>query len=204
MKNKSEEITIISELDSSLQALKQNTFLSKKDIMASIIDCCKRFLILKGYRVVDPIDSRMDSVYKVKKMDDIADYFYMLLNIKYNPFIAPHRNKTRERVTTKNFIASRMEAGSISRQEAIKECIIIIKAFFDNIDVFNFSGMPDYHIFGQGKLGWITTVLVDIINKSETKERSLKLEERIDTLSDTYSNNWSGYNLDELLKNCEE
>lgn len=134
---------------------------------ASLAEVCKEFLLYKGYKIISPIIVATD----VKKIDDLIHYFYNTLRFKHPDLYSVERNKKKDRHIAKLFIESRQKASGIKRPAAIQECLLIIDTVFSNEDVFSFRQTPNFSIFGQDKLEWVTIKAVDIINKNMVAKR---------------------------------
>ena len=165
---------------------------------------CKKFLIHMGYKVIDP----MKYTYNVKKLDDLFDLFYALLEYNHPELVDAHRNMNRDRALAKRFLDSRMDAGNLNKKQALCECAEIIKTVFDREDDFNFNLPLSFEMFGQQSAGWITKKAIYIMN-SEKEKRDIKIVEGIqDKYIEEYLKEHSeesiGFDIDEILENIEK
>ena len=144
---------------------------------------CKNYLISEGYRVTDPVKR----VYKITKLDQLIDLFYTLLQ-RDHPEIGQARSKSRDFITAKRFLLSRISSGSINKIEALNECYDIILTVFKNYDEFNFNIPIFFGMFGQGaKFGWVTQKALDIMydkNKSKIESEYKCKVEYSDSIGD--------------------
>jgi len=140
----------------------------------SLIEACKEFLIYKGYKIIEPINY----TYNIKKPDDVIYLFYALSDSKHPELMNNFRNMAKDRKIASLFVKARMEASSINKKEALKECAEIIITIFEYEGEFNFNTPLVFGMLGQKKLGWITDKAVQIINKkkqNKNEERRKKL-----------------------------
>lgn len=170
----------------------------------SLAKVCKKFLIHMGYKVIDP----MKYTYNVKKLDDLFDLFYALLEYNHPELVDAHRNMNRDRALAKRFLDSRMDAGNLNKKQALCECAEIIKTVFDREDDFNFNLPLSFEMFGQQSAGWITKKAIYIMN-SEKEKRDIKIVEGIqDKYIEEYLKEHSeeniGFDVDEILENIEK
>lgn len=170
----------------------------------SLAKACKKFLIHMGYKVIDPIKY----TYNIKKLDDLFDLFYALLEYNHPELVDAHRNMNRDRALAKRFLDSRMDAGNLNKKQALCECAEIIKTVFDREDDFNFNLPLSFEMFGQKSAGWITKKAIYIMN-SEKEKRDIKIVEGIqDKYIEEYLKEHNeeniGFDIDEILENIEK
>ena len=183
---------------SALKDLDSNTLFNSDT--SKLKEACKDYLINQGYSVMDPV-KRM---YKVTRLDHLTDLFYTLLQ-RDHPEIGQARSKSRDFVTAKRFLVSRMNLGHINKKEALNECYDIILTVFKHYDEFNFSIPIFFGMFGQGvKFGWVTQKALGIMyNKNKSKiesEYKVKVEDA-DSIGDDIVNI---NELDNILNNLED
>lgn len=160
---------------------------------------CKNYLISEGYRVTDPVKR----VYKITKLDQLIDLFYTLLQ-RDHPEIGQAKNKSRDFITAKRFLLSRVSSGSINKIEALNECHDIILTVFKHYGEFNFNIPIFFGMFGQGaKFGWVTQKALDIMyNKNKSKVES-EYKHKIED-ADSIGDDVIGMSeLDNILNNLE-
>jgi len=172
-------------------------FSNNKSIEKARIDAAKEILIKVGYRIIDPLIVNKD----ITNAKQLRDYFYMKLDSKY-----PHRLRVRlpnikfDMQLISRFIESQMDG--TNKFTAIQQCVDIINMLFDNESDFNFKyPITDIGILGQGKLSWITSKAVELLNKrrcelleNEIYKKADLLENECEVNADDVSNN-----LDNLL-----
>ncbi len=171
----------------------------------SLAKTCKKFLIHMGYKVIDPIKYTYPNI---KKLDDLFDLFYNLLEYNHPELVDAHRNMNRDRALAKRFLDSRMDAGNLNKKQALCECAEIIKTVFDREDDFNFNLPLSFEMFGQQSAGWITKKAIYIMN-SEKEKRDIKIVEGIqDKYIEEYLKEHSeeniGFDIDEILENIKK
>lgn len=162
---------------------------------------CLEFLRFKGYKVSRPIEYR----YKVKKLDDLIQFFYAMLDSKHPEYINVYRSLGRDRAIARRFVDNRIYATGYSEEIALKECAEIIATVFEYEKDFNFRTDINFGMFGQKNLGWITEKAVNIINRKTTKEAEVKTAERIAVIEAEQRDKYDlGFNdLDDILNRME-
>lgn len=163
-------------------------------------DACKEYLIYKGYRVSNPVKR----IIKITKLEHIIDTFYLLLQ-KEQPEVGQTRNKSRDYITAKRFLASRMVDGNISRREALNECVDIIYTVFKHYNDFNFNIPLFFGVFGQGeKFGWVTAKALNIIYKENKSRKDLEYKNKVETANIAGNDMSDLYDLDKILNDLGE
>jgi hypothetical protein len=90
---------------------------------------------------------------------------------------------------------------------AIQECVAIVDILFDHEKDFNFKyPINDIGILGQGKLAWITTKAVTLLNKKRIELMEREVYKKIEAAENSYvvDADEVSNNLDDLLKRMEE
>lgn len=163
-----------------------------------LINACVAYLKYKGYKTVAPIKSN----YEVKTLDDLIEYFYILLSRSQHESKKIYRNTEKDRTTAKKFIQSRMNANGMNKKETLKECVEIIKTIFEHKKEFNFKYDMDFGMFGQVNLGWVTRKAIQILNKKIEEEMEEEIEKIHESMIKDHGEEDLGFqDLDELLEN---
>jgi hypothetical protein len=173
-------------------------------VIKDILEACKKLLIFKGYKVVDPIKK----VFNVRHIDDLIALFYAFLDYKHPELAGTHRNLKKDRAIAKRFLEGRMEVGSLNKELALDECAQIIKTIFDREQDFNFTIPLSFEIFGQQVAGWITKKAVELMNE-EREGRLKKITEEIQEKHNReylkkHGEESLGFDVDELLRKMEK
>ena len=191
--------TYVSDIAEAIKAHNQKTLFELPN-SDSLKTTCIAYLKHEGYRIAEPIDYGNE----INSMDGLINYFYALLDSKDNGHINAYRHLERDRIVAKRFIENRMKATGAKKEIAIEECGEIVKTVIENRKKFKFKFGVGFSIFGQAKLGWITDVAVNLINKKLDRirkdEAALQREEML-RLEDTSE---SEYDLDAILSKMDE
>jgi len=177
----------------------QPTLFSTSD--KGLEDACVAFLRSKGYRVAQPIEYR----FKIKKLDDLIKFFYLLMDSKHPEYVNVYRNLKRDRAIAKRLVDNRMEATGYNKEVALTECGEIIATLFENEKEFKFNTEINFGMFGQATLGWVTEKAIKIMNERITKESELRVANKIDEIEKEYvDKDLSEFDVDAILKRMEE
>lgn len=156
---------------------------------------CLDFLKARGYSVREPI------VYpfKIKKLDDLIVLFGGLVQRHYPKNILPYTNDKRDRKIAKALVEGRMRDDNINRAAALQQCGQIIHTVFENLDRFNFEGVPSFGVFGQKNMGWVTDKALQLMNEKIKREEEINLEIYIKNLEKEESlQDDGGYTMEDL------
>lgn len=177
-----------------------------KDFLANnsdenLIVACKEFLKYKGYKIVDPINS----VSGVSTSQDLVDLFYNLKEYNHSEEPSSYRNRKIDLRSAKLFVEARMEAGNIIKEQALKECALIIRTLFIHEKEFKFKYPVTIFSLGQKKSGWITEKALSIMNRSLYNKREQEAEDLRQLVLDKQDLNKIGFNdFDNILKELEK
>lgn len=163
-----------------------------------LISHSKELLLEEGYKIVKPMSTR----FKANKIDDLFNLFYDRLS-HYHPDQSVYMNLKKDRSIASRFLKARMEAGDVSKKQALSECAEIILTVFENEDEFNFNLPLTFEMFGQAKCAWITEKAIEIINAKKAKRD----EELVDKMIDDYNKEYlkeHGINSIAFLTKIEE
>lgn len=185
---------LIDKLRKELTNAEQNAIFSSDNKYDGLLSVCKSILLEGGYKVIDPVDH----MYNVTKVQDLIELFYGLLGYHHPELINSYKNNIRDSKIAKDFVDSRMKAGSISKKESIKECADIIGMVFKHESEFKFTIPISFSMFGQGNMKWITDKAIEILNVERGKREAEKHEERLDKLIKDYDGSIGMFTEDEL------
>lgn len=130
---------------------------------------CIDYLRMCGYKVLKNV---MPVHKNVKSTQDLVQFFYALVDYTYPSAVGYYRNRQKDMKIASRFIESRMEMASISKEEALRQCTLIIEALFRHINEFDFKDKPlNLSIFGQESMGWLTERLIGLVLKEEEEKR---------------------------------
>lgn len=131
-----------------------------------VLSACLSLLSSEGYYIKE----KLAYFGKVDSNDDLINYFYVRLSMKYNIF--PVRDFTRDRGTALQFVGRIINDFKMTDDQARALCVELIHILFDNIDQFNFisTAYNSFSVFGQNGLKWVTDKALSILNNPETKE----------------------------------
>lgn len=196
MPNKCNEI--LDKLEHCLLNLKQTTLVGPN--FNSVDELCVDWLKLRGYSVHSPKEYPS----KITKSDDIISLFYLLFEKYYPGFNIPYNKTAHDRKLAKMFIESRMAADGISRDKALEQCASIVENFFRYKDKFEFEAAPNFGVFGQANMGWLTNRIVELMNKDmlELKEEKNErlVENQTEMIKNQIQSHWSSEELDKIYR----
>lgn len=194
------ESKYIEEMKEALSSTDQTVLFVESDTKR-LIDTCVEYLKFKGYKIVKPVEC----ICNVKTLAELVCFFYSLLDLKHPECVNSYRNEVKDRVIAKKFIAARMNISNTNKQEALKECVQIIKTIFDYEDEFHFKYELNFNIFGQDKMGWITDKAIKIINRELKYKIESDAEIRREEMIKAQDTENLGFdNLDEILEKLEK
>jgi len=160
-----------------------------------VLSACLSLLSSEGYYIKEKL-AYFD---RVKSNDDLINYFYTRLSMKYDIF--PVRDFTRDRATAFQFVGRIQDDFAMTDDQARALCVELIVVLFDNIDQFNFTttAYVSFSVFGQNKLKWITDKALSILNSPEHKEEKDVVMGDLAAVQYLKSNNIElGYDLDAM------
>ena len=102
-------------------------FTSEDKKLESLAEACKAFIIYMGYGVHNPNLPKIN----INKQEDLIHLFY-----NFRDFYHPQEHNMgrmpveRDRVTAKLFVLARMNNGTVSKKEALRQCAEIIETVF--------------------------------------------------------------------------
>lgn len=167
----------------------------------NLVVACKEFLKYKGYRIIDPIVG----VSGVLTIKDLVDLFYNLKEYNHPEEASSYRNIKLDLRNIKLFVEARMKAGNITREQALKECALIIRTLFTHEKEFKFKYPITIFSLGQKKSGWITEKALTIINKVLYNKKEKEAEDLRQSVLDKQDLDKIGFNdFDDILKKMEK
>ena len=163
---------LLNRLEKCLSNLKQTTLAGPN--YKEVNELCVEWLKANGYSVKPP----QQYPDKIKRLDDLISLFYLLFQKHYPNFSVPYNTLSQDRRLAKLFINSRMEASGLSKEKAMEECAAIIETFFKYKDRLNFESAPNFGVFGQQNMAWVTNRILEFMN-AELKEIEEKKNEKL-------------------------
>lgn len=163
-----------------------------------LIVACREFLKYKGYKIVDPISDKTD----ISSIKDLVDLFYNLKAYSYPEEYNAHRNTVLDLRSARFFVEARMNAENVIKEQALKECALIIRTLFTHEKEFKFKYPITLFSLGQKKSGWITEKALEIMNKVSYNRKEREAEELRQAV---LNNQDTSFNLfDGVLKEMEK
>lgn len=177
----------------------ESLFNSGKNIL---LEACVEYARFHGCAIKLPQEYPI----KIIKLDDLIQLFYLLFQKNYPKFTVPYNSIGRDRKVAKLFVESRMAAEGINRTKALEQCASIIEAFYRYKSSFKFDPAPTFGVFGQGNMAWITSKLLNLMNKEIEEIREKETERLADAqtakiVASGMQIGWSREDLDEAYKN---
>ncbi len=166
----------------------------------SIASACADYLRFEGYKVNNPTKY----IRNIKNIDDLIDLFYTRIDSMNLEHMKVYRNLNRDRVTAKRFVNSRIKATGAKKEVALNECGDIVEAIFENYAKFKFKYNLNFSIFNQAKLGWITELAINFINKKIDREAIDKAEIMREEMLSLQDMSELEYDLDAILLEIEK
>lgn len=165
---------------------------------------CVAYLRYKGFSVKAPLGYP----HKVKNLDGLINFFYGVYKKCFSGNLTPYRNEQQDRKIAKEFVEKRQNADGLSREEALAQCATIIQTVFENINEFNFTIPVTFGIFGQQKMGWVTSAAIGIMNEKLARANEVRSQQIVDQMMIKMEQEdnlgWGEKILDELLKEKED
>lgn len=165
---------LLDKLEKCLSNLKQTTLAGPNYHMVNKL--CSEWLKLNGYSVKEPIEYPN----KIKNLNELISLFYILFQQHYPDYNVPFAGSGRDKKIAKLFIESRMLSDGISKHKAIEQCATLIETVFKHKELFNFDSPPNFGIFGQQNMGWVTTKAIDLLNKDLAKLQKARIEKMVE------------------------
>jgi hypothetical protein len=167
----------------------------------NLVLACKKFLKYKGYRIIDPITN----VSGILNNQDLVDLFYNLKKYNHPEEPPSYRNRKLDSRNIKFFVEARMEAGNIVKEQALKECALIIRTLFTHEKEFKFKYPITIFSLGQKKSGWITEKALAIMNKVSYNKKEKEAEDLRQSVLDNQNLDEIGFNdFNDILKEMEK
>ena len=194
-------------LDSFVAAIKNgiSSYFTKDFLVLNsdndLIEACKEFLKYKGYRIIDPINN----VSGILTTKDLVDLFYNLKEYNHPEEPSSYRNRKLDLRSAKLFMEARMEAGNVIKEQALKECALIIRTLFTHEKEFKFKYPITIFSLGQKKAGWITEKALTIMSKVSYNKKEEEAEDLRQLVLDNQDLNEIGFNdFNDILKEMEK
>lgn len=163
-----------------------------------LVKACKEFLKHKGYKIVDPISDKTD----ISSIKDLVDLFYNLKAYNYPEEYNAHKNMVLDLRSVRFFVEARMAAENIIKEQALKECALIIRTLFTHEKEFKFKYPITLFSLGQKKSGWITEKALEIMNKSSYNRKEREAEELRQAVLNKQDTSFNLF--DDVLKEMEK
>ena len=167
----------------------------------NLVSACKEFLKYKGFRIIDPITS----VSGILNNQDLVDLFYNLKEYNHPEEPSSYRNRKLDLRNMRLFVEARTEAGNIIKEQALRECALIIRTLFTHEKEFKFKYPITIFSLGQKKSGWITEKALSIISKVSYNKKERQAEDLRQLVLDKQDLNKIGFNdFSDILKKMEK
>jgi len=189
---------LISQIKGVIEELEQPTILARD--YGGLVKACTEFLEHQGYKT-----TRCHYTYpKIEKLNHLVELFDALMSRYHPDLIAPFRRRTVDMSIAKKFLEARMEAGELSKKQALLECAEIINTIFKYESDFSFTMPLTFSMLGQANCGWITDRAIQIMNKKKAREDELKAEKAQEACVKEYielhGEDDLGFDIDKILK----
>jgi hypothetical protein len=192
---------LIKNVRDAAKAFDQTGIFGPKDKEGTLDEACVEYLKFRGYRVAPPHEFSI----KIKDLNDLIKYFYLLWNSKYPEKYTASHNLGKDRVIAKKFVDGRMAATGASRDYALDECGKIIKVIIDNVEEFKFQYDVSFSVLDQENMGWVTQKALNILNNQLDKEREIKIDRLQKEIIASQDDSDLGFrDIDYLLKKMED
>lgn len=161
-----EEELDLTELKNAIASYNQSGMVPLDHRRKLVLSACLSLLSSEGYYIKE----KLTYFGRVASNDDLINYFYVRLSMKYNIF--PVRDFTRDRGTALQFVGRIKNDFKMTDDQARALCVELIHVLFDNIDQFNFTttAFNSFSVFGQNGLKWVTDKAIAFLNNPENKE----------------------------------
>ena len=190
----------INDIKIAVTGIEQKSIFSNADSDSQLKEACVRYLRSEGYTVVSP----RSFTRKMKDTKDLVVYFYSLLNSKHPDLYMTTYNKSKDLSIAKKFVEGRMSLTGYDKNYALNECGEIIKTVIDNEEVFNFTNVPSFYIFGQANMAWVTERALRIMNVKLKEEEEARGEVLRSKMIESQDPSEMGFgDLDEILSKME-
>ena len=193
-------------LDSLIAAIKNGiaSYFTKDFLIGNsddnLVSACKEFLKYKGYKIVNPITN----VSNISTNQNLVDLFYDLKKYNHPEEPSSYKNRKLDLRSIRLFVEARMEASNVIKEEALKECALIIRTLFTHEKEFKFKYPITIFSLGQKKSGWITEKALSIMNKVSYNKREQEAENLRQLVLDKQDLDKIGFNdFDDMLKEME-
>ena len=191
---------LIKAIKNSLAGLEQQT-LFNDDPEIKLVDTCVNYLKYKGFRVIEPKTFKVN----IKNINDLIDYFYLLLSRKHPEKHMTSYNESQDRAIAKRFVDSRIKVTGASKEYALNECGSIIETVINHEEEFKFKFPINFAVFGHNKLRWVTDRAVEILNKNLAKAKEVEAEKlREEAIKSQDITDLGFDDLDDILAKMEE
>ena len=109
-------------------------------------------------------------------------------------------DEKQDRAIAKAFVEKRIKDDCITKDTALQQCGLIIQTVLGRPDIFKFETAPNFGIFGQAEMGWITRRAVEIINKQIALDEATAAERLNEKMTNIIEekNPHKGFSLEEL------
>lgn len=173
----------------------QDTLFNVGQDNPTLEEACIAFLKYKGYKVRSPVKFK----YKINNLDDLINFFYVMLDSKHPEYVSTYRNVAKDRKIASLFLKNRIETTGNSKEIALKECAAIIASVFNHEKEFKFRTKIFFGMFGQKNLSWITEKAVSIINREADIKRDADRKRELERIEEEQMSNYKlGFSEDEI------
>lgn len=176
-----------------VKALDSVGFLSDSVPEQEVEDACVSYLKALGYKI-----NKKPVLHKVKKLDELVDLFYNLMEFYHNDVCSLVSNRKKDRVLISNFLKNRQVELLCSFDESLQDCANIVYGLFIFEGSLGLSYPISISIFSDN-CKWITDRIIAILNENKDIENEIKVERMVDTHG-VDAEKHSGFDLEKLRR----
>ena len=153
-----------------------------------VVVACSDFLKSLDYKVINkPIDRN------VKTIDGLVNLFYDLKSFNHagNKCELVSSPK-RDLAVFSRFVSARQTELNCTKQQAIADCVFIIKSLFYYEEQLGLNEAVGVWVFGTDKCKWITDRVIRLANKDKEMENSYAVERLVDRYDQDHEDEFKG------------
>jgi hypothetical protein len=184
-------------LRTKVKALDSLGFLRDNVPEKEVREACIAYLKSVGYKV-----TKKPVLHKVKKLDELVDLFYNLMEFYHNEVCSLVSNRQKDRVLISNFLKNRQVELSCSFDESLQDCANIIYGLFIFEETLDLSYPVSISIFSEN-CKWITDRVIAILNENKYIENEIKVERMVEA-NGVDAEKHSGFDLEKLRRLYDE
>jgi len=184
----------LTSLQAKVKLLDELSFLGSKDTEKEIELACVAFLRAIDYKVV-----KKPIFVTIKKLDELIDLFYNLLNYHHNDTCELVSNRQRDRKIFSSFIAYRQDELKCSFNNGLQDCANIIKALFIFESHLELTVPLGTWIFSSTKYKWLVDRVVGMLDGNMELLNQRTLERKI-VEDEANSKEYTGFDFNKLRR----